>query len=260
MSDTDNKAGLLALSVSAGYLCCLAGFEMSRVWDFSPFPFRPGMTLMLAAGFCASFLLYREALPRTSLGANLLVAWSAVTGWPFLSENGAVFGFFATALVLLSSNLVGRLRLTGIACAVGMAASLKLSMITLPMGMILLLVTWFEVRGPRRVGDGSPGADIPRAEMAKVEISWVGFSSLFQRAVPGEGERFTSSVLNDTQDVIRACGGCRLKGSDLNGLYGFPNQSALDQCLDALDRYRIQIVEVLEQAKAPPLELKIERR
>ncbi len=249
----------MSLSVSAGYLCCLAGFEMSRVWDFSPFAFRPGMTLMLATGFCTAFLLYREALPRPSVGAVLLVAWSAVTGWPFLSKNVAIVVFFLVALLLLCANLRGRHRLAGIAWAVPMAASLKFGVLILPIALLLLLTTWLEIRRSLALGTTQAVEDRPISTLAKVEISWVGFSTLFQRAVPGEGERFTTSVLNDTQDVIRACGGCRLRGSDLNGLYGFPDQSALEECLDALDRYRIQIVEALEQAKAPPLELKIER-
>jgi hypothetical protein len=117
----------------------------------------------------------------------------------------------------------------------------------------------------RRVQLSSGSASLARerlgreAESQTVEISWKGVAALARAAVEGEGERFTSTVLADTNRIVDTCGGRRIRGSDLNGFYRFPDESSLEDCLSRLRRYQANLAEVLEQANAPVLELIVSR-
>lgn len=249
------------LSFLAGYFCSLCTFEWSLLWDFAPYEFRPSVAAMLTLGFMVALIFHgmpRERRPATPMTALTLLA---VLAWPLrLSPITTTVVFSVLVLVVLLATLhPGRAGL-GLLLALGAALAILSGIWTWPLAALACVLAATEVRLLGLVGRAASGPAAKQrleadAETRTAEISWKGFAALFKAAAPGEGERFTTTVLADTNTIIEGCGGRRIKGSDLNGVYRFPNQVAVDRCLSQLQRYEESIADVLKSTNAPPLRL-----
>jgi hypothetical protein len=249
----------------SGYLCCLSAFEWTLLWDFAPYAYRPLVSILLSLGFLATLVLHQMPRERRPASAIPALAWMAVIAWPLrLSAISATVLFSCLALVLM----LGTLRASRAGLALLLALVLGLAMLTgllsWPIAALLCGLTALEIRrdGLSNISSGQAAKQRLEAEAQArlAEISWKGFANLFKAAAPGEGERYTTSLLADTTTIIEGCGGRRVKGSNLNGLYRFPNDAALERCLDQLERYRLGVVEALNAAQVPALELVVSRR
>jgi hypothetical protein len=192
------------------------------------------------------------------------LAWMAVIAWPVrLHPITATLVFSIVVLVLLLSTLNPKRAGVALLLALVMGLSMLTGMLAWPLATLACALAALEIK---RSVIGPVSGEVARkrleadADSRTVEISWKGFAALFRAAAPGEGERFTTTLLGDTASIIEGCGGRRIKGSDLNGLYRFPNENSLEKCLGRLERYRLGIEQTLEQAQAPGLELIVTRQ
>lgn len=256
------------LSLLAGYLCCLCAFEWTHLWSFSPLLFRPAPALVSSLSFL--FCLGLHGMERARRPSTGLVAlcWVAVTLWPLKTSSVAVtLWFSAMSLGLLVCASSGPRAVFGLLLALLLGLSLLSGVGSGPVTVALFLLTGLEAALDRRwfssaqtTGQQARKRLAADANTRSMEVAWKGLASLFQAAVPGEGERFTTRLLDDTAKVIEGCGGRRVKGSDLSGTYRFPNQQALDLCCAQLQRYEDSIRQVLTEIGAPPLTLVVERK
>lgn len=247
----------------AGYLSCLCAFEWSHLWAFSPFVFRVGTTLALTLSFLACLALF--GMPREQRVATILVAicWVGVTSWPLkMTPVVATLWFASLSLALLVRAASGRSAVVGLAVALMLSLTLLSGVWPWPVTAVLAIAAATEILRTRKAS-GVSAASVTRAKQRlaadadsrSLNVSWKGFAALFKVAQPGEGERFTGTVLADTARIIEDCGGRRVKGSDLDGTYRFANQETLERCHHQLRRYEASIQEVLVGTGAPPLEL-----
>lgn len=239
------------------------------LWGFAPFVFRPLVALLLSLGFLASLVLHQTPRGQRSPLAVPALAWLAVAGWPLrLTAISATVIYSGLLLAMLLG--IADARRSGLALLLGMVLALALLCVApmWPVALLVCLLAGVEMRSSGRAGKGLwPVLSAPAArrrleadaDSRAAEIAWKGFGALYKAAAPGEGERFTNSVLAATTRIIEGCDGRRVRGSDLSGLYRFPNQEALDRCLEQLELYRLSIGQVLIEAQAPPLDLVVSR-
>jgi len=95
----------------------------------------------------------------------------------------------------------------------------------------------------------------PLITVVRAEIFWKGFAQLYASCAPGEGERFTRKVLDDTVSVIAKCGGVLEKGSEHRGVYRFPSEARRRECHGVLLSYAEQLEDVLNSVDAPKVRL-----
>ena len=253
----------------AGYLCSLCTFEWTMLWGFAPFVFRPQVAALLSLAFVGTLALHQMPRAQRSPLSVPALAWLAVAAWPLrLSAITATVIYSGLLLLLLLGTADARR--SGMALVLGLILALALlcQAPLWPVALLVSLLAAVEIRSSGRQDGGFwPALSAPAArrrleadaDSRTAEIAWKGFAALYKAAAPGEGERFTTSVLADTTRIIEGCEGRRVRGSDLNGLYRFPNQDSLDRCLEHLERYRLSIGAVLREAQAPPLELAVVR-
>lgn len=246
------------LALLGGYFCSLCALEWSLLWDFAPYRFRPLVALLLTLAFMTSLVMHQ--LPRDLRASTAVpaLAWIAVIAWPVrLQSVSATLVFSALALGLLLGVVDPRRAGMALLLALGLGLLMLTGLLAWPLAALACVLAAWEIRQGRVSPLSRPGARRPVADANSrtAEISWKGFAALCKAATPGEGERFTTTVLGDTATIVEGCGGRRIKGSDLNGLYRFPDQASLDRCLGRLERYRLGIVQTLAQIQAPPLEL-----
>jgi hypothetical protein len=258
------------LALLAGYLCAMASFEWAQLWDFAAFVFRPLAATLLSLAFLVCLALHQLPRQRRLAACVPALVWLSVAAWPLrLGPVTATLTFSVLSLGLLLATLSrGRAVLALLLCLPA-ALWLLAGSPSWPVGGVLVLAGLLELRLWRdggREGAAEASASSARrrlegeSDSRTVEISWKGFAALFKAALPGEGERFTTTVLADTSSIIETCGGRRVKGSDLDGTYRFPNEACAERCLEQLERYRAQIAGVLQEANAPPLQLMVARR
>jgi hypothetical protein len=254
--------GLLAFL--AGYLCSLCTFEWSLLWDFAPYAFRPLVAGLLTLGFLTTLVLHQMSRDGRVTTAIPALTWLAVVAWPLrLSPITATIVFSGLVLILILGTLNPRRAGMALLLALVMSLAMLAGVPVWPFGALACALAAVEVRRSEvsvRSGQAAKQRLEAEAESRTAEISWKGFAALFKAAAPGEGERFTTSLLADTTRIVESCGGRRIKGSDLNGLYRFPNESSLERCLGQLERYRLGIVDVLNSAHAPSIELIVARQ
>lgn len=258
--------GRALLATLAGYFCSLASFEWSLLWDFSPYLFRPVVALLLSVGFVVTLALHQLERTRRSAMVVVALAWLALSAWPLRLEAIPASLLFSTLALLLLTTVASPARAgLGLVVALVLSLSLLAGVALWPVAVLACVAACLEAweLGRSRVASTPPAGrrfPTPDPDSRTVEISWQGFAALFKAAAPGEGERFTSTLLADSSQVIASCGGQRIKGSDLNGVYRFANEAALERCLDGLERYHRSVREVLQAAEAPSLELIVTRR
>lgn len=260
------------LALLAGYLCSLCTFEWTMLWDFAPFVFRPTVAVLVSLGFLATLILHQMPRAQRSPLAVPALAWLAVAAWPLRMPQIWATVIYAVLLLVLLLGTADARR-SGFALVLGLVLALAwlCQAPVWPVAGLVCLLAAVEMRGlerlPSRLAAVGTILSAPAArkrleadaDSRTAEIAWRGFAALSKAAISGEGERFTTSVLADTTRIIEGCLGRRIKGSDLNGLYRFPNQDALDRCLDHLERYRQSIGAVLAEAQAPELTLVVVR-
>lgn len=253
------------LAALAGYLCCLSSFEWSLLWDFAPYRFRPWVALLLTLGFVTVMALHQVPRERRTATTIPALAWLALSGWPLRWDAvTATVVFSGLSLVLLLAVASPIRAGFGLLVSLVMALSLLAGTPLWPVAFLVCALVALEhmLTSPARQEwmEKRSQAEIAKEEsLPTVEISWKGFASLFKAAVPGEGERFVTTLLADTSRIIEGCGGRRVRGSDLNGVYRFQEIDELERCLESLDLYRNSVTEVLEQAEAPLLKLVVKR-
>lgn len=245
----------------AGHLCCLCGFEIARAWDFFRVDFRPLTVLSVLAAFvCAAWL--KELAPgKRPVGAGLLVAWVSVAAFPLV-----VWEPLKMAVVGVVSVLLCGMGLRGKALGAGVFLSLLLPIavkfVPTWLGALLLAtLAAVEVKSRnQREPDWVRGGTLSEGMATQAEIYWKGFATLYRSTAPGEGQKFKESVVGDTLEMIRACGGSTQTSSDNRALYAFPSSDALEGCYKSLYEYSRRIDGVLDSVKAPRLQLVFKRK
>jgi hypothetical protein len=251
--------GLLALL--AGYFCSLCALEWSLLWDFAPYSFRPLVAGLLTVAFWTVLVLHQLPRDLRATTAMPALAWMAVIAWPVrLQPTTATLVFSSLVLALLMSVLNPQRAGVALLLALVLGLTMLTGMLAWPLAALSCLLAAYEIRrgtvAPWQDREpGLPARPTVSPDSRTAEISWKGLVALFHAAAPGEGERYTTTVLADTASIIEGCGGWRIRGSDLNGVYRFPNESSRQSCLDRLERYRHGVRQTLLQAQAPPLEL-----
>lgn len=239
----------------AGHLCCLAGFEWSRLWDFFPASFRLAVTSSVTLAFLVVLSLpYIKPQERPVLGL-LLVSWCSVFAFPFVLQPVlAAFLFLGVGVGLSHTQLVGKKRLWAL-LAVGAlaAAKLLLSIWTGLGGLLLCLGLALEVKLAQGRDPSLP--PLEPVGLHRAEISWRGFAQLYAVCESGEGEKFSRKVLADTVQMVESCGGVLQSGSEHRGVYEFPDDLCRTQCHQNLLHYQEQLVDVLASVKAPNIDL-----
>lgn len=223
--------------------------------------------MLSSLSFLLCLGLYGVQKQRRPATALLTLCWVAVTLWPLKTSVVAVtLWFSAISLGLLVCASSGARAAFGLLLALLLGLSLLSGAGSGPATAALFLLTGLEAvlgrrwfANPQTTGQRAKTRLSADANARSMNVAWKGIASLYQAAVPGEGERFTTRLLADTAQVIEGCGGRRVKGSDLSGTYRFPNQQALELCCAQLQRYEDSIRQVLMETGAPPLTLVVER-
>ncbi len=259
-----DSAGRGLLALLAGYLCCLTCFEWTMLWGFAPYTFRPLVALLLTSGLISALLLHQlppEQRPATAIPA---LTWLAVAAWPLrLSPITATVSFSLLVLIMLLGTLRASQAGIGLVLALAFALAALAGSPVWPMALLAAVLAGVEAGRGRVPTVTTARARREQQEEAlarSVDISWSGFAALFKAAAPGEGERFATTLLADTASIIEAGGGRRVRGSDLNGTYRFPDEASMLACLANLERYHASVLETLAGAQAPLLDLVVSPR
>lgn len=257
MKETGGRTLLLAV---AGYLCCLAGFEVSRIWDFFRVDFRPLTTLALCSAFLASLGAAEMSREERHAASILLAAWCSVTCFPLVVPS------LATCLgVLLLGVALSFVSLKGRAAEAGLVGTFLLAGLSLVVpdwvgASVLSGILVVEVRRRQAcIPDWQPGP-VPVGQATRAEIYWKGFAGLYRSAAPGEGPKFKQGIVRDTLQMLQDCGANLESGTEDRGLYRFPDPQSLEACRQTMEQYGEQVDGVLRSVKAPPLELVFERK
>lgn len=240
----------------AGHLCCLCGFEWSRLWAFFPGSFRPLPTLLLTLAFFA-IMIFDQCAPRNRAGTILVAStWCGTVLSPLIDHPWEGLSLALIGLLLVVSHLKSRqvifnlLWLGAVVTCVVVQAFPQWFL-----GTVLTLVSAVELyvlsrREPELKPLPNPEEGPPRAE-----IYWLGFAQVYACSASGEGEKFSSQVLKDTMKMIDDCEGCLIRGSEHRGIYTFPSTEYREQCHRVLSAYGKQMEEVLDKAQAPAVSL-----
>ena len=254
------KFGRMSLLFLAGHLCCLLGFELSRVWAFFPGRFRWGVTAILAGGYLAAWVVWCQGEKERSMPGALLVVWSSVMGYLLVVDR--VFqasALLAIGLLLLLTLFEGRRLILGglMLSTLATLAFLGLGGAFWP-GVALAIVLGTELYLQEKEQYGWSILSRPEQLLpgeTRAEVSWRGFAQLYSACLSGEGEKFSRQVLADTVAVIEECGGVRESGSEHRGTYKFPSYSARRECNRVLLEYQEQLDGVLDSSGAPHVRL-----
>lgn len=245
----------------AGHLCCLAGFELSRLWSFFPSEFSLFTTVTVLWAFYLALLLATLSSAQGMVWGTLCVAWASTVPFPLLLDRELSACLFL-ALALLLSLLSLRGAKLGLCLLLSLVFCLLYAFTSLDetaLGLFLLVASLPDLRSKSRELSSEAmfqdiqvqGADqVPRAE-----ISWRGFAQLYAASAKGEGERFSGKVLKDTLKVVHCCGGVLESGSEHRGVYAFPHLQAREECRQALTEYGKQLDKVLTSVDAPSVTL-----
>lgn len=239
-----------------GHICCICGFEWSRMWAFFPGRFRVAATIFLTLALAAGLLL--DQVKKEERGATVVlgIMWAGTVLSPLLTPLWAVTVMALGGVVLLLGLISLSRSMVGI---LGLALVCSLEYFNLlPMvatGCLLVVVGSLEWWSLQR--NEPELAPLPKPEDGppRAEIYWLGFAQLYACSARGEGEKFSSQVLRDTSGMIESCGGRLTKGSEHRGIYCFHSVEERDRCFHLMDAYGKQMGDVLEKADAPSVSL-----
>ena len=215
---------------------------------------------VLAAFICAVWMTELAPAKRPA-GGGLLVAWVSVTAFPLIVWEPLKMVVVGAAGVLLCGlGLRGKTLVAGVLLSLLLPFALKF--VPSWLGAVLWIsVAAMEVRYRlQREPDWIRGGTLPQGMATQAEIYWKGFATLYRSTAPGEGQKFKESVVGDTLEMIRACGGSTQTSSDNRALYAFPTSEALEACYKSLSEYGRRIDGVLDSVKAPKLQLVFKRK
>lgn len=241
--------GRAVLALLGGHLFALASFEVSRMWAFSPYTFRPFLTILMVLACCLVFGMHQMLGHQPFRVTVLCLGWAAVLGIPL--HLPPVFTLFGLAIVSAALCL---------ACATPRGAGLLLG------GALVLAAVGYLyhchgiIAGLLLVGalvEVSYPSGVPIKPWRDAEISWNGFGELMEQSAPGEGEVFARKVVSDSHDVLRACGAVRLEQTPTGGVYRFDTVEAMQVSEFHLREYRDRVGEVLQAIQISPLELTV---
>lgn len=243
--------GRLVLALVAGHIYALASFEVSRLWAFSPFPFRPleALCLVLACGFVLG--AHQTSEQRRYRLLPFFFAWTAVVGIPLNLPPIVTFlgvSLLATVLILTSGPLRESGLLLGLALALAGAGFHYECQGWL--AVFLTLGACFEVLGP--------GLPPPRPWVDAV-LEWHGFEQLVEDSKGNQGEEFREKVLADSHNVMVACGAIRLESHERGGTYRFEELEALEVARFHLKDYGKRVSLSLADAEHEPLMVSLEQ-
>jgi hypothetical protein len=245
-----------ALVYLAGHLCCLAGFELCRLWDFFHSDFRTVTTFLLASAFFLSMYLLAERRYSQRLFSLLFVVWVSAVAFPLLflpSMRAAGFGFLGAGLVLFTQE--GPKRRIGVLIVCLAACCHYLGLLSMGWGALLGLVA-AGAEYSRTGVQAPPEANVSRTTLQpRAEIFWRGFAQLYSSCERGEGEKFSRQVLKDTLEVVRRAGGVLESGSEHRGVYIFSDEEGRRVCRRNLSEYQQGLDRVLESVGAPKVKL-----
>lgn len=239
--------GRALLALLGGHLFALASFELCRAWAFSPYVFRPLITLLLVFACGLVFGLHQLAERKAYRCPLLFVAWMALVGMPLNLSGGTVLFGLAILAAILSVTCApprgaGYLLSTALVLA-AFGYSLQCHWLV---ACLLLIASLFEIFRAE-----------PVAPWRDVEVTWEGFESMSAESVPAEAEAFKTKVLEDTKNLLRACGALCLQSTEDGGLFRFDDVESLEVGQFHLQEYRERVCEVLEEAQISALKLSV---